>query len=175
LSYLNLLDRALNIFDTVYVPYSTLIWLFEEKQKAAFHQPSRIRDAHQIRNMLATGVIEKFIASTVPDGDLASQVGDELALLIAEAEKVRDNDDPQRIVVRSSPVHRIASLMEEEADLSSHAAVLSSCQAIVYKLRQKAQITAEEERKALAYLQLHEKPWPSQPEIDDGRSYISMI
>lgn len=168
LSYLNLLDRALNIFDTVYVPYSTLIWLFEEKQKAAFHQPSRIRDAHQIRNMLATGVIEKFIASTVPDGDLASQVGDELALLIAEAEKVRDNDDPQRIVVRSSPVHRIASLMEEEADLSSHAAVLSSCQAIVYKLRQKAQITAEEERKALAYLQLHEKPWPSQPEIDDG-------
>jgi hypothetical protein len=58
--------------------------------------------------------------------------------------------------------------MEEEADLSSHAAVLSSCLAVVGKLKQKGQITAEEEKRARAYLQLHEKPWPKQPEISDG-------
>ena len=104
----------------------------------------------------------------MPDSDLSAQVGEELALLIAEAEKVRDDDDTQRIVVRSSPVHRLASLMEEEADLTAHAAVLSSCQSVVDKLRQKGQITAEEEKKARAYLQLHEKPWPNQPEIADG-------
>ena len=58
--------------------------------------------------------------------------------------------------------------MGEEADLTAHSAVLSSCQAIVNKLREKGQITAEEEKRASVYLQLQERPWPSQPEIIDG-------
>ena len=164
---LDLLDQALGAFETVWVPHSTLAWLFEEKQKAAFHQPSRIRDAHQIRHFLATNVLEQFIPSTVADSDLAAQIGDELALFIAEAEKVRD-DDTQRIVVRSSPVHRLSSLMDEEADLTEHAPVLSSCLSVVEVLRQKGQITLEEERRARTYLNLQEKPWPNQPTIKDG-------
>ncbi|MEW8051279.1 MAG: HNH endonuclease [Candidatus Thiodiazotropha sp.] len=168
LSFLDLIDTALDAFDVVYVPHSTLAWLFEEKQKAAFHQPSRIRDTHQVRDLLARDVLDKFVPSAVADGDLAVQVGDELALLVAEAEKVIDDDDTQRIVVRSSPVHRVSSLMEEEADLTGHATVMSSCLAVVEKLRQKSQLTAEEEKKARAYLQLHEKPWPDQPKIIDG-------
>jgi len=168
LSFLNLLDKALDAFDAVYVPHSTLGWLFQEKRKATFHQPSRIRDAHHVRHLLATDVLEKFVPSTVADSDLSAQVGDELAMLIAEAEKVRDHNDTQRIVVRPSPVHRLASLMEEEADLTEHAAVVSSCVSVVDKLRQKGQITADEEKRARAYLQFHEKPWPHQPEITDG-------
>lgn len=113
-------------------------------------------------------MLEKFTPSTVANSELAAQVGDELAALIAEAEKIRDGDDTQHIVVRSAPVHRLSSLMEEEADLSAHAAVLSSCQAVVEKLRQKGQLTAEEKKRARAYLQLHEKPWPNQPDIADG-------
>ena len=120
-----------------------------------------------MRDLLATGALEELSPSTVPDSDLSDQVGDELALFIAEAEKVRHEDDSQRIVVQSSPVHRVASLMEEEADLTAHATVLSSCQSIVDKLRQKGQITASEEQKARAYLQLREKPWPNQPQIAD--------
>ena len=168
LSFLNLLDESLDAFDTVHVPHSTLAWLFEEKQKAAFHQPSQIRDAQQIRDLLATDVLRRLEPSSMPDSDLSDQVGEELALLITEAEKVRLEDDLQRVVVRPSPVHQVASLMEEEADLAAHAAVLSSCQAIVDKLRQKGQITAEEESRTRSYLQLNEKPWPNQPEIADG-------
>lgn len=166
LSLLDLLDVALDAFDKVHVPHSTLTWLFEEKQKAAFHQPSRIKDAHTLRNMLAIDALEKLLPSSVPDSDLSAQVGEELALLITEAEMSKNDDGPQRIVVRSSPVHRVGSLMQEEADLTAHTAVLSGCQAIVDKLR--GQITAEEEKKARLYLQLHEKPWPHQPEIMDG-------
>ena len=168
LSFLDLLDTALDAFKTIWVPHSTLAWLFEEKQKAAFHQPSRIKDSHRIQHLLATDALGTFVPSTVPDSDLASQVGDELALFIAEAEKVRDDGNNQHLVVRSSPVHRLSSLMEEEADLTGHAPVLSSCASIVDKLRQRGQITAEEERRVRSYLQLHEKPWPSQPEIADG-------
>jgi hypothetical protein len=168
LSFLDLLDETLDAFDIVYVPHETLNWLFEEKQKATFHQPSRIRDAHQLIHLIATDALEKFLPSTVPDSDLSAQVGETLSQLIVEAEKTSDDNQIQRVVVRSSPVHRLASLMEVEADLRAHTAVLSSCQAIVDRLREKGQITAEEEKKARAYLQLNEKPWPNQPEISDG-------
>ncbi len=168
LSFLKILDVALDAFETVYIPHSTLGWLFEERQKAPFHQPSRIVNARKVRDLLATDMLEKFTPSTVASSDLSAQVGDELAALIAEAEKVRDGDDTKYIVVRSAPVHRLSSLMEEEADLSAHAAVLSSCLAVVEKLRQKGQLTADEQKRARAYLQLHEKPWPNQPDIADG-------
>ena len=168
LSFLNLLDKAFDAFDAVHVPHSTLAWLFQERQNAAFHQPSQIKAAHHVRHLLATDVLEKYSSSTVANTDLSAQVGEELAILIAEAEKLRDDDDTQRIVVRPSPVHRLGSLMEEEADLTGHAAVMSSCLCVVDKLRQKGQMTADEEKRARAYLQLNEKPWPHQAEITDG-------
>lgn len=168
LSFLKILDHALDALEIVYICHSTLGWLFEERQKATFHQPSRITSAHMIRDMLATEILEKFNPSTVASSELSAQVGDELAVLIAEAEKVREGDDTQHIVVRSAPVHRLSSLMEEEADLSAHATVLSSCLAVVEKLRQKGVITANEEKRARAYFLLREKPWPNQPEISDS-------
>ena len=168
LSFLDLLDEALDAFDTVHVTHSTLSWLLEEKQRTTFHQPSRLKNAHQIRDLMATGALEKFSPSTISASDLSEQVGEELALFIAEAEKGSLEDDSQHIVVQPSPVHRVSSLMQEEADLTAYATVLSSCQSIVNKLWQKGQITANEAKKAKAYLQLHEKPWPNQPEIADG-------
>jgi hypothetical protein len=168
LSFLNLLDKGLDAFDTVYITLSTLSWLFEEKQKATYHQPSKIRDAHKILELIAADQLEKLIPSTTPDSDFAEQVGDELALLIAEAEKVRENESTQHIVVKSSPVYRLSSLMEEEVDFSVHAAVLSSCQSVVSYLQHKGQITADEEKRARSYLQFVEKPWTNQPEIEDG-------
>ena len=168
LSFLNLLDDALDAFDTVHIPHSTLGWLFDEKKRVAFHQPSRIRDAAQISRLLTNDVLEKLSPSTVPNSDLSVQIGEELALFIAEATTERREDDSQRIVVQPSPVHLIGSLMEEEADLTAYATVLSSCQSIVDKLRQKGQITENKVQKARAYLQFHEKPWPNQPEITDG-------
>lgn len=168
LSFLNLLDRVFGLFDTIYLPHSILLWLFEEKMRSMFHQPSRIRDARKISQLLLSGALEKLVPCAIIDSELSSQVGDELAELIAEAIKGSDADNVQRIVVRSSPVHQITSLMEEEVDLTQYVALLSSCQAIVEKLRQKGQITGDEERRAIAYLRLQEKLWPNQPEITDG-------
>ena len=80
----------------------------------------------------------------------------------------REGDYTQHIVVRPAPVHRLSSLMEEEADLSDHSPVLSGCLAVIEKLKQKGQITAKEEKRARAFFHLKEKPWPNQPEISDG-------
>ncbi|MES2923155.1 MAG: HNH endonuclease [Verrucomicrobiota bacterium] len=167
LSYLNILDKALNYFDLAYIPHSTMVWLLEEKQKSTFHQPTRIKEAHRLRHLFATEALEKFVPHTFGESELTTQVGETLATMIAEAE-YQHHDPLQRIVVRPSPVHRIGSLMEEEADLGMHIGVMSSCLNIVEKLRQKGQITAEEEKRARAYLSIHEKPWGDGLEITDG-------
>ena len=168
LSFLNLLDKVIDAYDTVYVPHSTLAWLFEERQNASFHQPSRIEDARKVLDMLTADSLEKLSPSTAVDRELSVQVGDDLAMLIAEVEN-STNESTQRLVVRPSPVYKVVSLGKEEADLTGHAAVLSSCQAVVRKLRQSGEIDELEEKDALAHLQLRlrEKPWPQQPEISD--------
>lgn len=170
MSLLKLLDIALDACETIYIPHSTLRWLFEEKQKASFHQPSRIKDARRLQHLLAIGTIEKLIPNAVPDSELSAQVGDELALLIAEASKANEGDsinNAKCIVVRPYPVYRISSLMTETADLERYANMLSSCQAIVDKMRGKGHLTIEEAKKARDYLHIHEKQWPNQPKISD--------
>ena len=166
LDFLDLLDKVFDAFDTVYVPHSALAWLFEERQNASFHQPSRIKDARQVLHLLATYSLERLSPSAIADRELSDYVGDDLATFIAEAENAR-HGDTQRLVVRPSPVYEAASLGEKKADLTSHSSVLVSCQAVVEKLSHMAEITDSVEKNALAYLQLQEKPWPHQPEVAD--------
>ncbi len=166
LSFLDLFDNLLDVFDTVYVPHSALAWLFEERQKATFHQPSRIRDARRVLDLLATDSLEKLSPNTIPDREMTAKVGHDLAMLIAETEKPTSHNI-QRLVVRPSPVYKVDSLGEEEADLTGQASLISSCQAVVEKLHHKGHITEDEAQNALAYMQLQERRWPNQPEIAD--------
>jgi hypothetical protein len=39
------------------IPHSTLGWLFQERQQATFHQPSRIKDAHLIKQLIAMNAL----------------------------------------------------------------------------------------------------------------------
>ena len=167
LSFLNLLEKVFDTFDTIYVPHSALAWLFEERQNASFHQPSRIRDARRILYFLSTGALKELTPVTGGDRELSTYVGDDLATFIAEAESAKPGDT-QRLVIRPSPVNIAGSLGDEVADLTSHSSVLVSCQAVVEKLSEMAEIEDFEERKALAYLQLQEKTWSHQLEITDN-------
>jgi nucleoside phosphorylase len=165
LGALGLLETLSQMFSQVVIPHSTLGWLFDEKRKVSFHQPSKIKDAHNLQQLLADGALREFSGTAPIDTDLSAEIGDELALLLAEAQF---GDSTNKFVIRSSPVHRITSLMEEEADLSAYYTCLCSCMAIVDKLKQKGQLTVSEEKKARSYLKLQEKDWPHQPELPDG-------
>lgn len=168
LGALGLLEATSKLFDRVLVPHSTLVWLFEEKQRVSFHQPSRIRKASELRELLANGALKTFTPGAQMAADLVAEVGDELASLIAEASTGDSGDERQRIVVRPAPVHRIGSLMDEEADLTQYSSHLCSCSSIVNKLKERGQLTVSEENRARSYLSLHEREWPSQPEISDN-------
>jgi len=168
LGFLNLFDKVVDSYNSVSIPHSFLSWLFEEKQKVAFHQPSQIARAHEILDLVNRGALEKFVPSLVTNSELSAQIGDELSSLLTETENGMDKHNIQRLVVKPTPIYRLNSLIEEETELPQYSAVLCSCQSIVNKLKQKAQLTSAQEKKALAYLQLHEKPWPNQPEVADG-------
>lgn len=167
IGFLEEVDTIFNAFETIFVPHSALSWFLMEKQQIAYHQPSRIQKAHKIRELMARDVLKTCSASIEADTDLTSQVGEELATLIVQAKKLGENGGKQHLVVRPFPVYRPASLMKEEADLAKHATVMSGCLAVVEKLRQMGRLTGAEVEKAREYLQLQEKSWPMQPNIEN--------
>lgn len=173
LASLDLLSRTVDSFEKVIVPHSTLSWLFEEKQKVAFHQPSRIEKARRVVELIPKKSLEELTPSAVSSSELASDVGDELAMLIAEARASDDQSNQQRIVVRPGPVHRVGSLMNEEANLTDFADVICSCGAVIEKMLEFGHITYDTANKAISYLRLQERPWSNAPEISAGaRLYL---
>ncbi len=165
---LHLLETVKAAYEIV-IPHSTLGWLFHERQRATFHQPSRIRDAHNLKRLIAEGALQVLRTQTPPDHAIAKEVGVSLAGLLLTAEgRTQAGDGIPCYVVRSSPVYRTGSLLEEEADLTAYSPYLCSCHALVDKLRARGFLTRTEEQRALAYLKLHERRWPSEPAIADG-------
>lgn len=172
LGLLKLTEQVFARFEKVIIPHSTLGWLFEERQRIQFHQPSRIDEAREIKSLLGSKHLTRLERTAPVDDVLASEVGFDLAALLAEATLPHDNG-PQRLVVRSAPVHRIGSLMEEAADLSNYADHLCSCAEVVTALVQRGQLTQAEEQRARSYLKLHETPWPTAVPVRPGaRLYL---
>ena len=85
LAALGLLDKAFDSLERIIIPHSTLRWLFEEKQKASFHQPSKIQEAHKLRQLIASDTLKEFRATVPMDSELYAEIGEELASLLSEA------------------------------------------------------------------------------------------
>ena len=169
LARLDLLNTIVATYKRILIPHSTLGWLFQERQRATFHQPSRIKDAHLIKRLIAADALQIVPTKPLHDHALLKEVGAELAeLLLAAKSKSKVGDGISRFIVRSAPVHRVGSLMAEEADLSEYADHLCSCQAVVAKLRNKGLLTLGEEQRATSFLKLRERAWPGEPVITDG-------
>lgn len=169
LARLDLLDTVLGTYADVVIPNSTLGWLFQERQRARFHQPSRIRDAHLVKRLIAAKALQVLAPLATRDHALDQEVGTSLADLLT-AVRIRMASDPStpRYVIRSAPVHRVGSIMEERADLKRYTNILCSCQAVLTKLCAKGVLTSGEVEVARSYLKLHEKCWPSEPAIADN-------
>ncbi|HEC58760.1 MAG TPA: hypothetical protein ENI24_04240 [Methylophaga sp.] len=168
LGYLGLLKQTIDCFNVIELPHSTLGWLFTEKQKVGFHQPSRIEKAKNIWRLIAGKKIKILPKEFISDIELALEIGDELAQFLQEAKVESETNKPQRLVVRPYPVHKIDSLMNENADLSSYSNQLCSCSSIVNKLHSFGGCTEAERDEAFKYLSKNEGQWPDLVEIEDN-------
>ena len=166
---LELLDVLQSAPFKIRIPHSTLQWLFGERGRTAFHQPSRFQRAQNLQDMIVTGRVEVRTPSPMTDSRLSAKVGEELAAMIGEAEEISQKGSIRdKYVVRSSPVHLVGSLMNEDVDMSEHRALMVSCQGVVDKLQDMGRLTSVETKRTHAFLQLNEQRWPGEPKIEDG-------
>ena len=163
-----LLEPIVRAVGRVVVPHSTLGWLFEERQRIQFHQPSRVTHAREIRRLLDSGLLRQIEPTAPSDDNLASEVGAELACLFTEASAEWGPEHRQRRVVTSAPIHRVRSLMEEEADIGAYKTYVCGCLAVVDALAQKGRLTKAEEHRARTFLTQRETPWPDSSAIAAG-------
>jgi hypothetical protein len=150
------LERLVRDVDRVVIPHSTLSWLFEERQRIRSHQPSRIADAKELRQLVDAGVLQKFEPTAQVDDELERQVGAELSSLFAEAAADWGEDHRPRRVVHSGAIHRAGSLMEERAQLGRYEPYLCGCLDVLDALVRQGRVTQAEEQRAKTFLQLHE-------------------
>ena len=174
---IGLLHNLFDCFESIVIPHSFMRWLFEEKQKVAFHQPSQIEKAKYFERLVSNGRISVFHPKTINNPGLALDVGDELAYMLEEAHASPTNELQQALVVCSYPVYKVGgSLREVEADLSSFHHSLISCTQLIRKLESLAVITEAQCVKALNYLRQHEKEWPTDLEVASGaRLYLDSL
>lgn len=171
LAALDLLAGLKDVFRQLVIPHATTSWIFSERGNLTFHQPSRIKDANEVRSLIATDRLKPVEREKTPSPAVVEEVGIELAALL-ETAHARSQAGESVYVVKPAPIHRANSLMEEFADVSRFSAQLRSCLAVVSKLRQKGQLTAEEESHARAYLQLHDVGATGDQEIADGAALL---
>ncbi|MDH5413793.1 MAG: hypothetical protein OEW87_06625, partial [Flavobacteriaceae bacterium] len=165
---IGLLHHLFDCFEKVVIPHSFMYWLFAEKQKVAFHQPSQIEKAKYFERLVSDGRISVFHPKKINNPELALDVGNELAYMLEEAHATPTNES-QALVVCSCPVYKVdGSFREVEVDLSSFHPCLISCSQLIKKLEDLAVITESQRVKALSYLRQHEKEWPVDLEVAGG-------
>ena len=110
LHYLDLLELVFEAFRRIKLAPDVMQCLFREQDSVRFHQPSRVGDGQQVRNLCNLQRI-RLIDELEASGEvIVEEVGRELAALLRGAR--RDGG----MVVCVLPIHRSNSLMEEEAD-----------------------------------------------------------
>lgn len=173
---IGLLTHLFDCFESIVIPHSFMRWLFEEKQKVAFHQPSQIEKAKYFERLVSDGRISVFHPKKINNPELALDVGDELAYILEEAHASPANES-QAFVICSCPVYKVGgSFKEVKVDLSSFHHSLISCTQLIKKLEGLAVITEAQCGKALNYLRQHEKEWPTDIDVASGaRLYLDSL
>lgn len=166
LSHLGLLETVIAEFNVV-IPNTTLGWLFQEKQKVRFHQPSRINDAKQLKGLIANKTLQPLNSEGFSDDPLRREVGPNLSEMLTAA-KSRALGDKKVFVIHGAPIHKVGSMMLEEADVSGYSDYLLSPFAVLERLKDDAALLPDEEERARNYLTLQVKPWPNEAKIPDG-------
>jgi len=173
LMILDRLSDVLNWCESVTISHTTLGWLFEERDRLAFHQPSQVRRAREVKNLLDHKQLQRF-EGAAPPPEFEQEVGDEIARYFVAAKTVDESDTTQRVVVRPSPLPKAGTLLKEEANVSGFEDNLAGCADVIRALRAAGHLTGAEEGRANAYLGTHEKPWPHNPTVQPGATlYLS--
>ena len=142
LSHLGLLGMAIEAFHHVKLSPDIMEFLLHERDQVRFHQPSRIAAAREVRELQNQRGIRAADSATALPKTLTDEVGLELATLLYEAR--RDNGQ----VICVLPIHRVGSLMEEQADTSEYDDLIHSTMDLCTLLHTEGRIATADYQRA---------------------------
>ena len=168
LHYLDLLESVFEVFHRIKIAPDVMLCLFQEQDRVRFHQPSRVRDGRQVRNLCSLQRLRVAGDIEVPTGTAAEEVGRELAAQLQAAKQ-----DGGKVVC-VLPVHRPNSLLEEEADTTDWNDLIVSVPDLCGLLFRQGRIDAEIHGRAQLFLRSQGQVERGNPEasILDGTIYL---
>jgi hypothetical protein len=165
LDHLGLLGKVVGAFDQVRIAPSTLSSLFIDRQFIRFRQPSEVAKARHIKDLIARKRLRIIKSEQTSVAESASlDIDPDLHQLLNTA---REN---KAIVVRSAPVFKLRSLLEETADMSSFSDCMSDTLAVLRFLNGK--VTNAVAEGAKTYLAHVDKGWPFKSKRISKRSIL---
>lgn len=129
LGHLGILRLTIDSVKQVALAPDTMVFLLNELQRVVFHQPSRVKSAEEIRELLNRGQLTPIDSPPEPPKWLIEEVGIDLAELLHPALV-----NGGRVVV-PKPIYRLGVYLEAEADLKEYAEVVLSTPAFVRLLQ----------------------------------------
>ena len=153
LADLKVLPQALKAFETVYIPFETLPQMYEDKEKVVFHQPSRLKNARELVEAVAAGVLKVLDPEPIAQAWCVQEVGHALAKLLSAAEQYSTEARNQGYVVHPGEASRPDSLGKEPASLRHLDGLLTDCVGWINHLNRRGAISSHEATHARRALQ----------------------
>lgn len=167
LQSIGMLDKALSAFSQVVLPAGTMSQIFQDYSEARHAQPSRVRQAQEIKRLIAAQTLTVKECDQA-DEELEGEVRAEFARLY-QAAKETDG-----YVIETVPLHPPGKL-KETTDPSRFADRLLSPKGLIAKLRDNGDLSETVANDALAAIFGSGEEWPNEPSLASGKPlYLSM-
>lgn len=161
------LQSILTWCESLVISHTTLNWLFQERDRLAFHQPSQVKRAEEVKRLVDTDELHEFEGDATL-AELEHEAGPEIAKYLTAAKTKDSSDAAQRVVIRPYPLPKSGTLLKENANIAGYEQYIAGCRDVIDALKASSHLTIAEENSALSYLKNHEEAWPHSPKVEPG-------
>lgn len=144
LADLSLLTKVIDVLELTFVSPRIMEYLLVERNKVEFHQPSRVRKAKPLLDMIR----KKKLKITELQGPtwLVAEVGEEQASLLETARSTGG------MYIHGGKLFKVGSYMDEEADIKEYATLLRTPVSVSFALHNEGLLDTEAFEAANKYL-----------------------
>jgi hypothetical protein len=153
LGWLGLLPKVFDLFPETVLPYGLVRELFDGRTRIKQFQKSRVARAQELKTLLSNG-LKVHRCSTARSESLVQEIGADLASLLTAAEINHG------LVVRPSPVLKLGSDGQSEAEMSPYKSRLSDMHALLQALLDLGAVDQASESTAVNFFKLQDRGWP---------------
>ena len=146
LAHLDLLKTAVDAFHHVKLAPDIMEYLLRERDAVRFHQPSLIKAAKEVRGLNNRGHLRAVDDLAAPPQAITEEVGHELAALFETARHDKGK------VICVLPLHKVSSLMEQQADTREYDDSILSIMDFCTLLQNEGKINTSDYQRAKLFL-----------------------